>query len=143
MLRAGGTMGLLTGKKALIIGVANDHSIAWGIAQALYAEGAEVGFNYYGEALERRVRTLAASVVAKIVVPCDVTQDDQIAGMMETVQQQWGQIDILVHGAAFANRDELNGSFLKTSRAGFQLALDASAYSLIGLVKAAHARELL
>src|ERR671932_160856 len=137
MLRAGGTMGLLTGKKALIIGVANDHSIAWGIAQALYGEGAQVGFNYYGESLERRVRPLAESVGAKIVVPCDVTQDDQIAGMMETVQQEWGQLDILVHGAAFANRDELSGSFLKTSRAGFQTAMDVSVYSLTALVKAA------
>jgi enoyl-[acyl-carrier protein] reductase I len=130
-------MGLLTGKKALIIGVANDHSIAWGIAQALYAEGAEVGFNYYGESLERRVRPLAESVGARIVVPCDVTQDDQIAGMMETVQQEWGQLDILVHGAAFANRDELSGSFMKTSRAGFQMAMDVSVYSLTALVKAA------
>src|SRR5919199_2867959 len=130
-------MGLLTGKKALIIGVANDHSIAWGIAQALYGAGAEVGFNYYGESLERRVRPLAESVGARLVVPCDVTQDDQIAGLMESVQQQWGSLDILIHGAAFANRDELSGSFLKTSRAGFQMAMDVSVYSLTALVKAA------
>src|SRR5690242_1791355 len=107
-------MGLLAGKKALIVGVANDHSIAWGIAQALYAEGAECAFNFYGESLERRVRPLAESVGAKVVVPCDVTQDDQIAAMMEAIKQEWGQLDILIHGAAFANRDELNGPYLKT-----------------------------
>jgi enoyl-[acyl-carrier protein] reductase I len=136
-------MGLVTGKKALVIGVANDHSIAWGIARALHAEGAELGFSFFGEPLERRVRPLAESVGATLIEPCDVTSDAQIDAMMDQVRTRWGHIDILVHGAAFANRDELSGSFLKTTRAGFQLALDASAYSLIGLIKAAHERELL
>jgi enoyl-[acyl-carrier protein] reductase I len=136
-------MGLLENKTALIIGVANDHSITWGIAQALHREGAQLAFSYFGEQLERRVRPLAESVGADLILPCDVTSDDQIDTMMEEVQARWGKIDILVHGAAFANRDELNGSFLKTTRAGFQLALDASAYSLIALIKAADARELL
>ncbi len=130
-------MGLLTGKKGLIVGVANDHSIAWGIARALHAEGARLGFSYLGEALERRVRPLAESVDADLIVPCDVTRDDQINAMMEEVRQRWGQLDILVHAAAFANRDELSGSFLKTSRAGFQVAMDISVYSLTALTKAA------
>ena len=136
-------MELVAGKKALVIGVANDHSIAWGIAQKLHAGGAELGFSYYGEALERRVRPLAASVGSTLVCPCDVASDEQITAIMEQVKEQWGRLDILVHAAAFANRDELSGSFLKTTRAGFQLALDISAYSLIALVKAADQLELL
>src|SRR4051794_7046776 len=106
-------MGLVEGKKALIIGVANDHSIAWGIARALHAEGAELGFSYFGEQLERRVRPLAESVGSTLIEPCDVTSDAQIDAMMDQVRARWGRIDILLHGAAFAIRDELNGSFLK------------------------------
>lgn len=136
-------MSLVEGKKALIIGVANDHSIAWGIAQALKGAGAELGFSYFGEQLERRVRPLAERVGASLVAPCDVTSDADIDALMDQARDQWGRIDILIHAAAFANREELNGSFLKTTRAGFQLALDASAYSLIGLVKAANERDLL
>lgn len=130
-------MGLLTGKKALIVGVANDHSIAWGIAQALHAEGAELAFTYLNEALERRVRPLAESIGTKLVLPCDVSSDEQIADLIETLRQEWGRLDILIHGAAFANRDELNGPYLKTTRAGFLLALEISAYSLTALIKAA------
>ncbi|MDQ5853158.1 MAG: enoyl-ACP reductase [Chloroflexota bacterium] len=130
-------MGLVSGKKGLIVGVANDHSIAWGIAKALHSEGAELGFSYLGEALERRVRPLAESLGSSFVVPCDVTSDEQIAAMMEEVRQRWGQLDILIHGAAFANREELTGPYLKTSRAGFLLTLDISTYSLTALIKAA------
>ena len=130
-------MGLLSGKKGLVVGVANDHSIAWGIARALHAEGAELGFSYFGEALERRVRPLAQSLGSTLIAPCDVTNDDQIAAMMETVRSQWGQLDILVHGAAFAKREELNGPYLKTSREGFQITMDVSVYSLTALIKAA------
>lgn len=130
-------MGLLDGKKALIMGVANDHSIAWGIAKALHAEGAELGFNFLGEALERRVRPLAASVNAKLVEPCNVQSDEEIAAFMEKARETFGTIDILVHAIAFANRDELNGAYMKVTRAGFALAMDISAYSLTALVKAA------
>ncbi len=130
-------MGLVSGKKGLIVGVANDHSIAWGIAKALHSEGAELGFSYLGEALERRVRPLAESLGSSFLVPCDVTSDEQIAAMMEEVRQRWGQLDILIHGAAFANREELSGPYLKTSRAGFHLTLDVSTYSLTALIKAA------
>ncbi len=130
-------MGLLEGKKGLILGVANDHSIAWGIAQALHREGADLGFTYVGEALERRVRPLATSLEAKLIEPCDVSSDAQIAALMQRVREVYGRIDILVHAIAFANRDELSGSFLKTTREGFRTALEISAYSLIALVKAA------
>lgn len=130
-------MGLLDGKKALILGVANDHSIAWGIAQALHREGADLGFTYLGEALERRVRPLAESLGASLIEPCDVSSDEEIAALMARVREVYGQLDILIHAVAFANRDELNGSFLKTTRQGFLLALEISAYSLTALVKAA------
>src|SRR5215470_17737079 len=109
-------MGLLDGKKGLIMGVANDHSIAWGIAQALHAEGADLGFTYIGEALERRVRPLAASLGAKLIEPCDVGSDAQIESLMARVREVYGSLDLIIHAVAFANRDELSGSFLKTSR---------------------------
>lgn len=130
-------MGLLDGKKGLILGIANDHSIAWGIAQALHREGADLGFTYVGEALERRVRPLAESLGSRLVAPCDVGSDEQIDALMQQAREVYGQIDILVHAIAFANRDELNGSYLKTTRAGFRTALEISAYSLTALVKAA------
>ncbi|HEX6288167.1 MAG TPA: enoyl-ACP reductase [Herpetosiphonaceae bacterium] len=130
-------MGLLTGKKGLIVGVANDHSIAWGIAQALHREGAELGFTYLGEALERRVRPLAESLGSTLIVPCDLGSDEQIAAAMNQVRENFGQLDILIHSAAFAKTDELRGSYLNTSREGFRLALDISAYSLTALIKAA------
>ena len=130
-------MGLLDGKKGLIMGVANDHSIAWGIAQALHAEGADLGFTYVGDALERRVRPLAEGLGAKLIESCDVQNDEQIDALMSKARQVYGSLDIIIHAIAFANRDELNGSYLKTTRAGFLLALDVSAYSLTGVVKAA------
>ena len=132
-------MGLLDGKKALVVGVANDHSIAWGIAQALHREGAELAFTYIGEQLERRVRPLAESLGSQLVVPCDLGSDEQIAAAIEQVRAAFGQIDILIHSAAFAKTDELRGPYLNTSREGFRLALDISAYSLTALVKAAEA----
>ena len=130
-------MGLLTGKKAFIFGVANERSIAWGIARAFHAEGAELGFNFLGEALEKRVRPLAESVGAKLVLPCDATKDDQIAALYDAVGKAWGKFDILVHCMAFANKDDLAGSFTNTSRAGFALAMDVSAYSLIAITRPA------
>ena len=130
-------MGLLDGKKGLILGVANDHSIAWGIAQALHAEGADLGFTYVGDALERRVRPLATSLGAKLIEPCDVQSDEEIDALMRRVREVYGSIDILIHGIAFANKEELSGSYLNTTREGFRLALEVSAYSLTGVVKAA------
>ncbi len=130
-------MGLLSGKKAFIFGVANERSIAWGIAKAFHAEGAELGFNFLGEALEKRVRPLAESVGSKLILPCDVSKDEQIADLYKEVEKAWGKFDILVHCVAFANKEELSGAFSNTSRAGFHLALDISAYSLIGITRPA------
>jgi enoyl-[acyl-carrier protein] reductase I len=130
-------MGLVDGKKALIFGVANDHSIAWGIAQALHAEGAEVGFSSVESLIEKRVRPLAESIGSTFVEPCDVQSDADI----DRVFERWGathdRLDILVHALAFAKREELTGRFVDTSRDGFALALDVSAYSLVALARAA------
>ncbi len=130
-------MGLLTGKKALILGVANEKSIAWAIARLFRAEGAEVMLTYAGEAIEKRVRPLAESLEAA-VAPCNVTSDEEIAALMKQVEQRWGGLDILIHSVAFADKEELKGSILSTTRQGFSTALDISAYSLIALLKGAH-----
>ena len=134
-------MGLVEGRKALVFGVANDHSIAWGIAKALHDEGAVVGFSSVESLLEKRVRALAASIGATFVEPCDVQSDEQIRGVIDKWRQAHGEIDILVHALAFANRQDLDGAFVDTSRDGFALALDVSAYSLVALVR--EARPLL
>ncbi len=130
-------MGLMDGKRGLILGVANDRSIAWGIAQALHREGAELGFTYLGEAIERRVRPLAEAVGSRLIEPCDVNNDDEIAALMTRTAEVFGRIDFLVHAIAYANKEELSGPYLNTTRAGFLLAMEVSAYSLTALVKAA------
>ena len=127
----------LAGKKALILGLANDRSIAWGIAQALHDQGCKLAFNFLGENLEKRVRPLAESLGAEIIAPLDVSNDDQIASFFNTVKEKWGTFDILVHSIAFANKDDLGGRFVDTSRAGFKLALDVSAYSLVAVSREA------
>jgi len=134
-------MGLLDGKKALIFGVANDHSIAWGIARALHEEGATLGFSSVESLVERRVRPLAESIGSTFIEPCDVQSDEQIRGVMEKWRAAYGEIDILVHALAYAKREDLEGDFVDTSRDGFALAMDVSAYSLVGLVR--EARPLL
>ncbi len=130
-------MGLLDGKRALIFGVANDHSIAWGIARALHAEGAEVGFSSVASLLEKRVRPLAASIGSTFVEPCDVQSDEQIRAVFDKWRADHDSLDILVHALAFAKREDLEGSFVETSRDGFALALDVSAYSLVALAREA------
>lgn len=129
-------MVLLRGKKALILGVANEKSIAWAIARLFHEQGADLLLTYAGEAVEKRVRPLAESLHAT-VAPCNVTSDEEIAALMEQINQQWGGLDILIHSVAFADKEELKGSILSTSRNGFATALDISAYSFIGLLKAA------
>ncbi len=131
-------MGLLDGKKGLILGVANERSIAWGIAEALKKEGAELAFTYVGENLEKRVRPLAESVGARLVLPCDVTVDDQIDALFDAIREEWGALDILVHSLAFAKKEELKGEYVNTSRDGFRLAMDVSAYSLVALCRRAY-----
>ena len=130
----------LEGKRALVIGVANERSIAWGIAQALQREGARLGFTFLGDALERRVRPLAESVGADLIAPCDVSDDAQIDALFAEVDRVWGGLDILIHAVAFANRDDLSGRFVDTPREGFRLALDVSAYSLVAVTRAAEPR---
>jgi enoyl-[acyl-carrier protein] reductase I len=128
---------LLAGKRALIFGVANERSIAWGISEALHGAGAKLGFTYVGEALERRVRPLAESVGSELVLPCDVTDDEQVRAVFREVEERWGGLDILVHAVAFANKEDLEGRYVDTSRKGFQTALDISAYSLVALAREA------
>jgi enoyl-[acyl-carrier protein] reductase I len=130
-------MGLLDGKNALIFGVANDHSIAWGIARAFHEQGATVGFSSVESLLEKRVRPLAASIGSTFVEPCDVQSDEEIRAVFAKWGAAHGRVDILVHALAFARREDLEGSFVDTSRDGFALALDVSAYSLVALVREA------
>ncbi len=129
-------MGLLDGKTAIVFGVANERSIAWGIAQALAREGARLGFSYAGEVLERRVRPLAESVGSTFIEPCDVASDDQICQTAEKASKAFGPIDIVVHSIGFANREELKGPYFNTTRAGFHTAMDISVYSFTALVNA-------
>ena len=126
-------MGLFEGKKALIFGVANSYSIAWGIAQTLRAEGAELGFSYGIPELEKRVRPLAESVDAKLIEECNVADDAAIDRVFEKAKAAFGTIDVVVHSIAFAERDDLAGRFIDTSRSGFKTALEISAYSLVAI----------
>jgi enoyl-[acyl-carrier protein] reductase I len=130
-------MGLLSGKKAVIFGIANDKSIAWAVARAFHREGAELALTYAGEAFEKRVRPLAESIGVETVLSCDVTSDDDIRRVFAQLAERWGGLDMLVHSVAYANKEELKGSFLATTREGFATALDISAYSLIALVREA------
>ena len=130
-------MGALDGKTGLIVGVANKRSIAWAIAQAAAAAGARVALTYQGERLEENVRDLSAGLTDPLVLPLDVTDDAQIARVFEEVDSTFGGLDFLVHGAAYANRDDLSNPFVQTTRDGFKLALDVSAYSLIALSRGA------
>jgi enoyl-[acyl-carrier protein] reductase I len=131
-------MGILSGKRALIVGVATDRSIAWGIAQAMHEHGAELAFTYGNEKLKERVEPLAASVGSKIVLPMDVTDDGQVGAVFQALGSQWGSMDILVHAVAFAPREALAGDFVSsTSREAFSIAHDVSSYSLTSLTRAA------
>ena len=128
---------LMSGKKGLIMGVANERSIAWGIAKAVHAHGGELGFTYQGEALERRVRPLAESVDSEVVLPCDVTDDSSIDKVFEGVAECWGKLDFLVHAIAFADKDELKGKYVNTSRDNFIRSLDVSCYSFTAIARRA------
>lgn len=130
-------MSLLAGKKALIFGLANKRSIAWGIAQAFHEQGAELGFSYAIPQLERRVRPLAEQLGVEFVERCDVSEDDEIDDLFRKAAEHFGAIDILIHAIAFAEREDLEGRFYDTSREGFAMAMDVSAYSLVALTRAA------
>jgi len=129
-------MGLLEGKTALVFGLANERSIAWGITQALHREGAQLGISYAGEALERRVKPLAEQVNCKWVEQCDVTQDEEIASVTGKAKEAFGKVDVLVHSIAFAGRDELSGPYYNTTRDGFKTAMDISVYSFVAMARA-------
>ena len=128
---------LLGGKKILIMGVANERSIAWGIAQQTAAQGATLGFTFQGEALEKRVRPLAASVNSPLVVPCDVTDDAALDATFEAVEKEWGTLDGVVHAIAFSDKNELDGMYLDTSRGNFARTMDISCYSFVAVAKRA------
>jgi enoyl-[acyl-carrier protein] reductase I len=130
-------MGMMEGKRVLILGVANDHSIAWSIAERFKREGAELALTYVNEAIEKRVRRLAQSLGVPLVFPCDVSNDESIGSLFATLRERWDRLDVIVHAVAFAMRDELKGRFVETSRVGFQTALDISAYSLVGVARCA------
>lgn len=130
-------MGTFDGKRGLIFGVANKNSIAWGIAQALAEEGAELGFSYAGDFLQKRVTPLAESVGSNFIEECDVTNDAAIDELFEKVGEHYGGLDFLVHSIAFAPREDLGGRFVDTSREGFRVAMDVSCYSLVALAKRA------
>jgi len=128
-------MGLMTGKNVLIFGVANKNSIAWGIAEALHREGATIGLSYAGEILKKRVEPLAESIGVDFVDQCDVTDDAQLDATFARAKERFGKIDTLVHAVAYANREDLEGTFVATSRAGFRTALDISVYSLVAMAQ--------
>jgi enoyl-[acyl-carrier protein] reductase I len=133
--------GLMSGKRGLIMGVANDRSIAWGIAKAVADQGAELAFTYQGEALEKRVRPLATSVGAKHVLACDVTDDASIDAVFKTLGQEWKTLDFVVHAIAFSDKDELKGLYVDTTRRNFAQTLDISCYSFTAVC--ARAKDLM
>lgn len=128
-------MGLLEGKKGIIFGVANDHSLAWYCAQQMHQQGAELAFTYQVDALERRLKPLAESVNSKFVERCDLSDDAQIEQIFAKLQKQWGKIDFVIHAVAFADKKELEGHYVDTSREGFRLALDVSAFTLTAVAR--------
>jgi len=129
---------LMSGRRGLVMGVANDHSIAWGIAQAMHREGAELAFSYVNDKLKERVEPLAASVGSTLTLPLDVTVDAQIDAAFERLKRDWGHLDILVHAVAFAPREALAGGFVAaTSRESFRIAHDVSSYSFTALARGA------
>jgi enoyl-[acyl-carrier protein] reductase I len=129
--------GLMAGKRGLIMGVANDHSIAWGIAQVLSEQGAELAFTYQGDAQKKRLGPLAASIGSQIVLPADVESDEQLDAVFDQLKMQWGGLDFLVHSLAFSDAKELKGRYVDTSRANFLKSLDISCFSFTAVAQRA------
>ncbi|MGH1397872.1 MAG: enoyl-ACP reductase FabI [Alphaproteobacteria bacterium] len=127
----------LKGKRGLIMGVANDRSIAWGIAKAAHEAGAEIAFTYQGDALKKRVRPLAEGIGSNIILPCDVTDEASIDAAFAEIEKQWGKIDFVVHGIAFSDKNELDGLYLNTSRDNFLRTMDISVYSFTAVAQRA------
>ena len=128
---------LMKGKRGLIMGVANDKSLAWGITQYLAAQGAEIAFTYQGEALERRVRPLAESVGGKLILPCDVSDMASVDAVFETLEKEWGTLDFVVHAIGFSDKNELKGMYLDTSLENFLMTMNISVYSFTAVAKRA------
>jgi len=129
--------GLMAGKRGLIMGVANDHSIAWGIAQMLASQGAEIAFTYQGDAQAKRLKPLAESIGSKIVLPGDVEKDEDLDAVFAQIKKQWGSLDFLVHAIAFSDAKELKGRYVDTTRANFLRSLDISCYSFTAVARRA------
>jgi enoyl-[acyl-carrier protein] reductase I len=129
--------GLMAGRRGLVMGVANDHSIAWGIARTLAAHGAEIAFTYQGDAQAKRLKPLAAKVGSDILLPCDVEDDAQLDTVFDTLKAEWGSLDFLVHAIAFSDKDELKGRYVDTTRANFRRSLDISCYSFTAIAQRA------
>ncbi|MBT6387185.1 MAG: SDR family oxidoreductase, partial [Alphaproteobacteria bacterium] len=127
--------GLMAGKRGLIMGVANERSLAWGISRALHAHGAELAFTYQGEALEKRLRPLAESIGSDIIMPCDVTDEDSIDATFAALEEKWGTIDFVVHAIGFSDKDELKGRYVDTSRQNFLMSMDISCYSFTSICR--------
>ena len=126
---------LMAGKKGLIMGVANDRSIAWGIAKTAHAHGAELAFTYQGDALEKRVRPLAEEIGSQIVLPCDVTDEASVKATFAEIEAKWGKLDFVVHAIAFSDKSELDGLYLNTTRANFLKTMDISVYSFTSVAQ--------
>lgn len=133
--------GLMAGKKGLIMGVANDHSLAWGISKALASQGASLAFTYQGEVLKKRVVPLAESLNSNILLECDVTDEEKLAETFQALKDQWGTLDFVVHAIAFSDKEELKGKYVETSRANFLNTLDISCYSFTAVAR--HAAPLM
>jgi enoyl-[acyl-carrier protein] reductase I len=132
------TGNLMAGKRGLVMGVANNKSIAWGISEALHAQGAQLAFTYQGEALEKRVRPLAESVESDLVLPCDVTDEASIDATFESLAKSWGDLDFVVHAIAYADKEELKGKYVHTSEANFTKSMQISCYSFTAIAQRAY-----
>jgi len=130
-------MGLMTGKRGLIMGLANDKSIAWGIAKALAAEGAELAFSYQGEALLKRVQPLASSLGSTLMIPCDVGDEASLDALFDTLKAEWGSLDFVVHAIGFSDKNELRGRYVETSPANFAMTMNISVYSFTAVCQRA------
>lgn len=128
---------LMAGKRGLVMGVANDHSIAWGIAKAAHNQGAHLAFTYQGEGVGKRVRPLAASVGSALVLPCDVTNGDSVTGVFDALKKAWGTLDFVVHAIAYSDKRELKGRYVDTSRENFAMTMDISCYSFTDIARRA------
>jgi enoyl-[acyl-carrier protein] reductase I len=127
---------LLKGKRALIFGVVNERSIAYGIAEQFHKHGARLGFGYASDPVRKRLEPISEHLGGEFLIPCDVTSDAQIQSGVDVVREKWGGVDVLVHSIAYANREDLKGRFIDTSREGYRIALDVSSYSLVALCRA-------